>query len=436
MKILVIGGGGREHALVWKIRQSPLVSRIYSAPGNSGMAGLADCLPIEPSDIVEIVDFAAKIRIDLTVVGPELPLNLGLADELRKRGLRVFGPRKGAAEIEASKVFAKEFMTRHGIPTAPYRIFRDEAETIAHLKARSTRYPLVVKADGLAAGKGVVVAANRAEATTAVRQMMGERAFGAAGDALVIEECLAGTEVSFFAICDGIRLIPWPTCQDFKRALDGDAGPNTGGMGSYSPSPYVDSALFKEIVSKIMSPTVAGLAKEGRPYQGILYAGLMLTERGPMVLEYNARLGDPETEALLPRLKGDLVPWLLAAADGALPVDRPIEWRREPAVSVVLASHGYPGKYEKGKTIRGLSEAAGLPDATVFHCGTRTLPTGEVQSAGGRVLAVTGLGATLELAARCAYEAIARIQFDGMSYRKDIASAAISKIASIKEART
>jgi phosphoribosylamine--glycine ligase len=432
----VIGGGGREHALVWKIRQSPLVSRIYCAPGNAGIAALADCLPIEPSDIVEMVDFAAKIRIDLTVIGPELPLNLGLADELRKRDLRVFGPRRGAAEIEASKVFSKEFMTRHSIPTAPYRVFRSVGEAIAHLKARSTRYPLVVKADGLAAGKGVAVAGSRDEAMSAVRLMMEDRAFGAAGDAVVIEECLAGTEVSFFAICDGLRLIPWPTCQDFKRALDGDLGPNTGGMGSYSPSPYVDASLFKEIVSKIMTPTVAGLAKEGRPYQGILYAGLMLTDGGPMVLEYNARLGDPEAEAILPRMKGDLVPWLVAAADGALPVDRPIEWRREPAVTVVLTSLGYPGSYEKGKAIRGLGEAAAIPDATVFHCGTRALPTGETQSAGGRVLAITGLGPTLETAARSAYDAVAKIQFEGVSYRKDIASAAIQRIASLREART
>jgi phosphoribosylamine--glycine ligase len=315
-------------------------------------------------------------------------------------------------------------------------VFRSEGEAIAHLKARSTRYPLVVKADGLAAGKGVVVAGSRDEAMSAVKQMMEDRAFGAAGDAVVIEECLAGTEVSFFAICDGVRLIPWPTCQDFKRALDGDLGPNTGGMGSYSPSPYVDASLFKEIVSKIMSPTVAGLAKEGRPYQGILYAGLMLTDGGPMVLEYNARLGDPEAEALLPRMKGDLVPWLVAAADGALPVDHPIEWRREPAVTVVLTSLGYPGSYEKGKAIRGLGEAAAIPDATVFHCGTRALPTGETQSAGGRVLAITGVGPTLETAARSAYDAVAKIQFEGVSYRKDIASAAILKVASIREART
>jgi len=434
MKILVIGGGGREHALVWKIRQSPLVSRIYCAPGNSGIAGLADCLPIEPSDIVELVDFAAKIKIDLTVIGPELPLNLGLADEMRKRDLRVFGPRKGAAEIEASKVFSKEFMTRHGIPTASYLVFRAEGDALSHLKARSTRYPLVVKADGLASGKGVVVAGSRDEAMSAVRRMMGERAFGAAGDAVIIEECLAGTEVSFFAICDGTRLIPWPTCQDFKRALDGDLGPNTGGMGSYSPSPYVDAGMFKEIVTRIMAPTVAGLAKEGRPYQGILYAGLMLTEGGPMVLEYNARLGDPEAEALLPRLKGDLVPWLVAAADGTLPIDQPIDWRREAAVTVVLTSHGYPGSYEKGKTIRGLLDAASLPEATVFHCGTRTLPTGETESAGGRVLAVTGVASTLELAARRAYDAVARIRFEGMSYRRDIALAAIQRIASVREA--
>jgi phosphoribosylamine--glycine ligase len=435
MKVLVVGSGGREHALVWKIRQSPLVRELYCAPGNAGISRHADCVPIETSDIVELADFAQKIRVDLTVVGPELPLNLGIADEFRKRGLKILGPRKGAAEIEASKVFAKEFMSRHGIPTAPYRVFRAEAEAVAYLKARGTKFPIVVKADGLAAGKGVVVAADREEATAAVRTFMGTRTLGAAGDAVVVEERLEGTEVSFFALCDGARFIPWPTCQDFKRALDGDGGPNTGGMGSYSPSPYVDADLFKEIVSGIITPTVAGLAKEGRAYEGVLYAGLMLTTSGPMVLEYNARLGDPEAEAILPRMKSDIVPSLVAAAEGALPAERPIEWRREPSVTVILAAKGYPGAYEKGKTIQGLeaAEAQGS-DTILFHSGTRRLPTGEIQTSGGRVLAVTGLGPTLEAAAANAYSSVERIRFEGMSYRKDIAAAAIRKIASGREA--
>jgi len=435
MKVLVVGGGGREHALVWKIRQSPLVRELYCAPGNAGISPLADCVPIEPSDIVELADFARKIRIDLTVVGPELPLNLGIVDEFRKRDLKIFGPRKGAAEIEGSKVFSKEFMSRHGIPTAPYHVFRTEAEALAHLKARGTKYPIVVKADGLAAGKGVVVAAGREEAIVAVRNIMGERSFGAAGDAVIIEQRLEGTEVSFFALCDGARLVPWPTCQDFKRALDGDLGPNTGGMGSYSPSPFVDADLFREIVSSIMTPTVAGLAKEGRPYEGILYAGLMLTDAGPMVLEYNARLGDPEAEAMLPRMKSDIVPWLVAAAEGALPTDRPIEWRREHSVTVVLASKGYPGAHDKGKTILGLDEAERDSNTIVFHSGTRRLPTGETRTAGGRILAVTGLGPTLEAAAANAYSSVARIRFDGMSYRTDIAASAIRKASAGRGAR-
>jgi phosphoribosylamine---glycine ligase len=427
MKILIVGGGGREHALAWKIRRSPLVTGLYCAPGNAGMAALADCVPIEPTDIVEIADFAAKIRIDLTVVGPELPLNLGLADELMKRGLRVFGPRQNAAEIESSKAFAKGFMARNGIPTAAFKIFRSAKEALSHLGARATRYPLVVKADGLAAGKGVVVAATKDEAASAVNSIMGERTFGASGDAVVVEECLEGNEVSFFAICDGTRLAPWPTCQDFKRAGDGDSGPNTGGMGSYSPSVYLDAQGFKEIVTKIMTPTVAAMAKEGRAYRGILYAGLMLTQEGPKVLEYNCRLGDPEAEALLPRMKSDIVPWLAFAADGALPADRSIEWRREASVTVVLASAGYPGSVEKGRTIWGLEPDVADAETVVFHCGTRRTPTGEIQTNGGRVLAVTSLAPSLRQAAERCYGAVSKIRFDGMHYRRDIAAKAMKR---------
>jgi len=290
----------------------------------------------------------------------------------------------------------------------------------------------VVKADGLAAGKGVVVAASRRDAEEAVRTIMVSRPFGSSGDAVVIEECLKGTEVSFFAICDGSRLAPWPTCQDFKRAHDGDRGPNTGGMGSYSPSPYVDADMFRNIVARIMTPTVAGLRKEGRPYVGILYAGLMLTEEGPKVLEYNCRLGDPETEALLPRMAGDIVPHLAAAADGALPPEQTVEWAKEPSVTVVLASKGYPEAYEKGKTIRGI-EAAESGGAIVFHCGTKRSPTGEILTSGGRVLTVTALGTTLEAARRRCYESVSKVRFDGMHYRTDIAAAAIEEIARRKE---
>jgi len=435
MRVLVVGAGGREHALVWKIRQSPLVSELYCAPGNAGIADLGYCVPVEPTDIVELSDFAAKIKIDLTVVGPELPLELGIADEFAKRGLPIFGPQRNAAQIESSKVFAKEFMARHGIPTAPFRVFRSEKEALEHARARSTRYPIVVKADGLAAGKGVVVAAGREEAESAIRLIIGERSFGSAGDALVIEECLEGTEVSCFAISDGARLIPWPTCQDFKRVGDGDEGPNTGGMGSYSPSVFLDADGFREIVSTIMTPTVAGLAREGRPYRGILYAGLMLTEAGPVVLEFNARLGDPETQALLPRMKSDIVPLLAAAANGAFRQDHAVEWRREAAVTVVLASGGYPGAYEKGKTIRGLLEAAATEDTIIFHSGTRRTPAAETVTSGGRVLAVTALGATIEEAARRSYQAASRIHFDGMHYRRDIAAKAIARVVAMREAR-
>jgi len=410
------------------------VEEVYCAPGNAGIAAMADCVAIEPSDIIELADFAAKINVDLTVVGPELPLDLGIVDEFAKRELRIFGPAKAAAQIESSKVFAKEFMARHGIPTAAFEVFGTQAEAVKHLKAKSTKYPLVVKADGLAAGKGVVVAKDRGEAEAAVERIMTDRVFGSSGDALIVEECLEGIEVSFTAICDGHRLAAWPTSQDFKRAADGDAGPNTGGMGAYSPSAYVSAEVFKEILSKIMTPTLAGLAEEGRPYKGILYGGVMLTPEGPKVLEFNCRLGDPECEVLLPRMKSDLVPLLAAAADGALPLDRPIDWGKEAAVTVVLASGGYPGSYEKGKAITGVEEA-GADDTVVFHCGTKRTAAGKLETAGGRVLAVTGTAPTLEAAARRSYEAVSRIKFDKMSYRNDIAASAIEKIARDREAR-
>lgn len=435
MRVLIVGGGGREHALAWKIRRSPLVSHLYCAPGNAGIASVADCVPIEPADIVEIADFASKVKVDLTVVGPEIPLHLGLADELAKRGLPAFGPRRNAAEIESSKVFAKDFMIRNGIPTADFKVFRREEEALAHVADRSTPFPLVVKADGLAAGKGVVVAESRGEAEGAIRSMMGERSLGASGDAVIVEECLRGTEVSVFAICDGARLSTWTTCQDFKRALDGDQGPNTGGMGGYSPSAYLDSAALREVVQKVLTPAVAGMAREGRPYQGILYAGVMLTERGPMVLEFNCRLGDPEAESILPRMKSDIVPQLAEAAAGSLPADRRTEWTEESAVTVVVASGGYPGSYVRGKAIHGLDEAAAVPDTVVFHAGTGRVPTGEIQTSGGRVLAVTSLGETLRLARERCYEAVSRIRFEGMQYRTDIASRAVETVARGREER-
>ncbi len=429
MRILVVGAGGREHALLWKIRRSPLARDLYCAPGNAGIADLADCVPVGAEDVIELADFAEKIRVDLTVVGPEVPLSLGIVDEFERRGLRIFGPSQAAAEIESSKVFAKEFMARHGIPTSAFQVFRTSDDALRHLDARSTRYPLVVKADGLAAGKGVVVAADRDEAASAVGSMMDEKAFGRSGDAIVVEECLSGVEVSFFALCDGTRLAPWPTSQDYKRALDGDEGPNTGGMGCYSPSAFVGDEQFREIMDRVMGPAVAGLGKEGRPYRGFLYAGLMLTAGGPKVLEFNCRLGDPEAEALLPRLKSDLVPFLAAAAEGILPTRRPLEWLRSPSVTVIAASAGYPGSSQKGKRISGLRDAAAVEGVEVFHCGTHRTASGEIESAGGRVLAVTGSRGSLSESAAAAYEAIGKVEFEGMRYRKDIAREAIEELA-------
>jgi phosphoribosylamine--glycine ligase len=435
MRILVVGAGGREHALLWKIRQSPMVKELYCAPGNAGIAGLADCVPIEADDIIELADFAEKIRIDLTVVGPEVPLSLGIVDEFGRRGLRIFGPTQAAAEMESSKVFAKEFMARHGIPTAGFEVFHSADDALRHLDGPAAAYPLVVKADGLAAGKGVVMAGDRDEAAAAVTRIMSERAFGSSGDAIVIEECLTGTEVSFFALSDGTRLAPWPTSQDYKRAMDGDKGPNTGGMGCYSPSPFVDDALFRAIVTDVMNPTVVGLGREGRPYRGFLYAGLMLTPSGPRVLEFNCRLGDPEAETLMPRLKSDIVPFLVAAAGGALPTDRPMEWRKVPSVTVIAASEGYPSSYRKGMAISGLEEASGVEGVEVFHCGTRRNASGAVETTGGRVLACTGMRPTLAASAEAAYAAMGKIHFEGIRFRKDIAAGAIAEEARAEETK-
>ncbi len=428
MRILVVGGGGREHALLWKIRRSPMAGDLYCAPGNAGIAGLADCVPIGVEDIIELADFAEKIRIDLTVVGPEVPLSLGIVDEFERRGLRIFGPSQAAAEIESSKVFAKEFMARHGIPTAAFHVFRSPEDALRHLDDRAVRYPLVIKADGLAAGKGVVIAADRDEAASAVSAIMLERAYGTSGDTIVVEECLRGTEVSFFALCDGTRLAPWPTSQDYKRALDGDKGPNTGGMGCYSPSPFVSEETFRDIMDRVMSPVVAGLGREGHPYRGFLYAGLMLTDEGPKVLEFNCRLGDPEAEAILPRLKSDLVPFLASAAEGVLPTHRPMEWLRTPTVTVIAAAAGYPSSSARGKKITGLEEASKVEGVEIFHGGTRLNASGGIETSGGRVLAVTGMRATLAESAGAAYEAIGRISFEGIRYRKDIANGAIAEL--------
>jgi phosphoribosylamine--glycine ligase len=419
MKILIVGSGAREHALAWAIRKSPLVKELFCAPGNAGIARLAECAAIDPSSIIEMAEFAAIRKIDLTIVGPELPLSLGIVDEFRKRGLTIFGPTRAAAEIEASKVFAKEFMKRHGIPTAEFAVADSAGEARAILRKRKKGFPVVLKADGLAAGKGVVVAADAGEADRAIETMLVERRFGQAGSRVLIEDCLAGLEVSFFALSDGERVLPLETCQDYKRLGDGDTGPNTGGMGGYSPSVHVDAATFRSVRDSVLMPAVGGLAREGRPYQGVLYAGLMLTREGPMVLEFNARFGDPEAELIAVRLECDLVPVLQATVAGGL--DRTtIAWRKERAVCVVLASSGYPGAIETGRPIEGLDEAEAVEGVHLFHAATR-MENGGIVTAGGRVLTVTATGASYARAAERCYAAAGRVRFAGKQLRSDIA---------------
>ncbi len=423
-----MGGGGREHALAWKLRQSPEVTELYCAPGNPGIAGIADCIDIDPSDIVELADFAENLSIGLTVVGPELPLILGLADEFGRRGLPVFGPNRAAAELEGSKGFAKDFLKRHGIPTARYHVVSSMDEAKSVIESDDVGMPLVVKADGLAAGKGVSIVANREDALAEAAKMIEDRQLGSAGTRLVLEEFLEGDEVSFFALSDGHHVLPLVSAQDYKRAYDGDEGPNTGGMGCICPATNLKADTFKMIVKDIINPTISGLAAEGRKYQGLLYCGLMLTSEGPKVLEFNARFGDPEAQAILPRLKGDLLPLLLEVAEGRLGKHRP-EWTREPAVSVVLASGGYPGSYETGKPIKGLEDGTiELGEAAyVFHAGTKN-EDGNLVTAGGRVLAVTALGQNLKAAIDLSYQHVERIQFEGRQYRKDIGLKALARL--------
>jgi len=419
MKMLVVGGGGREHALCWKLAQSPLVSRLYCTPGNPGTAAVATSVPIPADDVERLADFAAAERIDLTVVGPELPLSLGLADELLARGLPVFGPSRAAAELEGSKAFAKELMARHGIPTAPFELAGSAGE--ARAAARGFGFPVVLKADGLAAGKGVFVASDQAALDEAVAAIFEERRFGAAGERAVVEACLAGEEVSFMALSDGSRLLPLATARDYKRIGEGDTGPNTGGMGSHSPAGVVDEAEAELYLSRICRPVVDGMAAEGRPFVGVLYAGLMLTEDGPRVLEFNARFGDPEAQVLLLRLEDDLAAVLAAGAAGRFDTAR-LRFRPEVAACVVLAGAGYPGKPVSGEPIDGIERAAALPGVQVFHDGTAFADGSEhrVVSAGGRVLDVCATGADLAGALDRAYAAVAEIDWPSKVYRRDI----------------
>jgi phosphoribosylamine---glycine ligase len=423
MRVLVVGGGGREHALVWKIAQSKRVTKLYCAPGNAGIADLAECVPVAATDIDKLAAFASEQSIDLTIVGPEVPLCAGIVDVFQAKGLRIFGPNKRAAQLEGSKVFAKKFLLKHNVPTGDAAIFDNADAARAHL--RKVGAPIVVKADGLAAGKGVIVASSIEEAERAVTEIMEQKVFGEAGGRVVIEECLRGEELSVMALVDGPSFQMLASAQDHKRALDGDRGPNTGGMGAYSPTPLLDEKLNQQI-TEIFRRTLGGLQAEGLEYHGVLYAGLMITERGPLVLEFNCRFGDPEAQAVLPRMDFDLVDAAEATIDGSL--DRlPLAWKSDFAVCVVMAAGGYPGHYERGRVIAGLKEAAKLDKVWVFHAGTRQDASGQVTTDGGRVLGLTALGETIEKAMARAYEAVQRIRFDGAHFRRDIAARVIRK---------
>jgi phosphoribosylamine--glycine ligase len=421
MKVLVVGGGGREHALVWKVSQSPLVTKIYAAPGNAGIAQLAECTPIKAEDIPGLLAFAKAQTIDLTIVGPEGPLSMGIVDEFTKAGLRIFGPSGKAAVIEASKQFSKDLMKKYHIPSAEYGVFSDQAAAEAYVREKGA--PIVVKADGLAAGKGVVVAETVDEALKALDLIMSQKAFGTAGDRVVIEECLKGEEASFMAFTDGKTVVPMASSQDHKRVFDSDRGPNTGGMGAYSPAPIVTKKLERKIMEEIMVPTVRAMEKEGRLFKGVLYAGVMIHEGEAKVLEFNARFGDPETQPIMSRLDTDLVTIIEAILDGTLSkID--IAWKPDSAVCVVMASGGYPGNYEKGKEITGLDKAAAHKNVMVFHSGTSS-KNGKIVTDGGRVLGVTGLGPVVAAAIDNAYAAVRDIYFERAHYRRDIGARAL-----------
>ena len=420
MKILIIGSGGREHALAWKIAQSPKVTELFCAPGNPGTAAIATNVDIPADEIDNLLNFALDQSIDLTVVGPEQPLVMGLADWFQDNDLKVFGPSAKAAQLEGSKAFSKDLMKKYNIPTADYAAFEDAEEARAYLKGKG---PQVVKADGLAAGKGVFVCADETEAVEAIRQIMDDKVFGESGSRIIIEERLEGQEVSLLAFTDGITVLPMDPAQDHKAVFEGDTGPNTGGMGAYSPAPVFTPELMQEVVQRIMVPAVKGMREDGIPYKGVLYAGLMITDKGPKTLEFNARFGDPETQPLMMRMQNDIVPILEACADGTLELCS-LEWKPEAAVCVVMASEGYPGSYEKGRTIHGIDQADALPDVTVFHAGTKQKDN-EIVTSGGRVLGVTALGDTVSLAIEKAYQAVGKIKWQGAHFRKDIGKKAL-----------
>lgn len=427
MNVLLIGSGGREHALVWKIRQSPFLSKLYAAPGNAGIAELAECIPIQAEDLEGLTRFAREKEIDLTIVGPEAPLAQGIVDRFYTEGLKIFGPTKAASEIESSKIFAKELMVRAGVPTAEFKIFSDAAQAKHHLI--ESEPPFVIKADGLAAGKGVVVASTCEDAVQAVTDFMEKKSLGESGSRVLIEERLEGEEVSVLVLADGENFIPLASAQDHKRLMDMDRGPNTGGMGAYSPCPFLSQENFYKVLDKTVRPILQTLAKEGKPYRGVLYAGLMLTKNGPSVLEYNCRFGDPETQAILPRLKSDLLPIFLEIAEGRFP-QKPLEWDERHSLNVVMVSSGYPGSYEKGSVITGLELVSVREDIFIFHAGTSRNTEGELVTSGGRVLSVTALGETLRAAQEKAYQGVYQIRFEGAQFRKDIGRRALESVRS------
>lgn len=423
MRVLMVGGGGREHAMVWKISQSPRVKKIYCAPGNAGIADLAECVPIDAEDVDQLVAFARRQKIDLTVVGPEGPLAKGIVDRFEKEGLRIFGASQRAAEIESSKTFAKHIMIKYGVPTAAGETFTNYKAAEAYVK--KVGVPIVVKADGLAAGKGVIVCATVAQAQAALKQILVDKAFGEAGRQVVVEECLVGEEASFLAFTDGKTVLPLPSSQDHKPVFDDDKGLNTGGMGAYSPAPVVDQYLHKRIMNEVMLPTVRGMAAEGHPYKGVLYAGLMIDRDQIKVLEFNGRFGDPEAQPLLMRLKNDIVSLMEAIIEERLDQCR-LDIDDRATVCVVMASGGYPGKYKKGLPITGLDKVRRMKDVMVFHAGT-ALKDGKVVAAGGRVLGVTALGNTVAAAIDKAYKAVAKINWQGVHFRKDIGLKALKR---------
>jgi len=423
MKVLVLGGGGREHALIWKLRLSPRISKLYCAPGNGGIADDAECLPADLKSLDAITSLAARLQPDLTVVGPELPLTLGVVDEFIRRGWRVFGPTQAAARLESSKSFAKQFLQRHNIPTAHFAI----CDSIEQVRSALSHFhtPVVVKADGLAAGKGVVIAKSKEEAASVAAEMLSGKMLGDAGARVVLEECLKGDELSFLVFSDGERVAPLVAAQDHKRVGDGDTGPNTGGMGAYSTADLVDDRMRDWLVNHIARPVVAGMKAEGAEFKGVLYCGLMMTARGPMVLEFNCRFGDPETQPILMRLESDLLEAIEASIEGRVS-EGDFKWSRDASVCVVMASGGYPGTFEQGKRIDGLEDAGGLEGVKVFHAGT-SKRDGIYYTAGGRVLGVTARARDLDAAVERAYEACAKISFAGAHYRKDIAARALKK---------